>query len=87
MRYRHVDSASLLMSSLKNRTKLPIMSYDEMLTKFPRFLLATLPEDYLPWHLVRSGYRVVPMDSVDPPVLYIVEPPSERTETGNSDVR
>jgi hypothetical protein len=87
MRYRHVDSASLLMSSLKNRTKLPIMSYDEMLTKFPRFLLATLPEDYLPWHLVRSGYRVVPMGSVDPPVLYIVEPPSERTETGNSDVR
>jgi hypothetical protein len=87
MHYRQVDSASLLMAGLKNRTKLPIVSYEEVLAQFPRFLLATIPEDYLAWHLVRSGYRVVPMDSVNPPVLYMVERPSGTTAVSIPDVR
>jgi hypothetical protein len=76
--YFHVDTSSLIMSALSHRTKLRIIPYDAVLAAHPRFVLAAAPNDYMPWHLVRAGYRVVPIGSSRAPVLYDVEAPGRR---------
>lgn len=82
LRYFGVDTGPLLMTALSRRTKLRIVGhdgydgYDAVLAAHPRFLLAARPWDYLPWHLVRAGYRVVPMNGSNPPVVYAVEAPA-----------
>ena len=57
------DTGALLMSALSHRSKLPIIGYDAVLVAHPRFVLAAIEGDYLPWHLITAGYRVVPISS------------------------
>jgi hypothetical protein len=73
LRYFDKDTCSLIMSALSHRTKLHIIDYDVVRAAHPRYLLASTPTDYLSWHLVRAGYRVVPIGSPKAPVLYEVE--------------
>ena len=61
--------------ALSHRTKLHIIDYNAVLAAHSRFVLAAEPGDYLPWHLVNAGYRVVPIGSSRVPVLYEVEAP------------
>ena len=75
LRYLGYDTVALMFSALSHRTSIHIAGYDAFLAEHPRFVLAATPEDYLPWHLVRAGYSVVPMGSAMPPVLYEVESP------------
>jgi len=75
LRYLGFDTSSLLLSALSSRTKLNVVSYAAVLSAHRRFVLAALPADYLPWHLITAGYRVVPIGSSHPPVLYEVEAP------------
>jgi hypothetical protein len=80
LRYFGSDTGSLLMTALRRRSTLPVVPYEAVLAAHPAFILAALPRDYLPWHLAKSGYRVVPLDiagsgdtSSMPPALYRVE--------------
>jgi hypothetical protein len=42
----------------------------------PRFLVAALIADYLPWHLIAQGYRVTPVPAgTARAVLYDVQAP------------
>jgi uncharacterized membrane protein YhdT len=75
LRYRDVDTGARLMSALRNRSKLHIIDYDALLAAHPHFVLAAIPGDYLPWHLVSTGYRVVPIGSADVPVIFDVDAP------------
>ena len=75
LRYVGYDTGSLLMSALSHRTKLPVFAYDAVLAAHPRFVLAATSKNYLPWHLVRAGYSVIPIGSSKAPVLYEVEAP------------
>lgn len=81
LRYFGVDTGSLLLSALSRRTKLHIIPYDAVLAAHPRFVLADLPGDCLPWHLVAKGYRVLPIGSSSPPLLYTVEAPGNQPES------
>jgi len=76
LRYFGFDTGALLMSALSHRTRLHIIGYDVMLATYPRFVLAALPKDYLPWQLTRAGYRVVPVDPSAVPTLYQVDSPA-----------
>ena len=78
LRYFDYDTCSLILSALSHRTKLHIIGYDAVLAAHPRFVLAATPKDYLPWHLVRAGYRVVPIGSSKAPVLYEVAAPRRK---------
>jgi Dolichyl-phosphate-mannose-protein mannosyltransferase len=75
LHYLGSDTTSLLSSALSHRSKLQIIEYDAVLAAHPRFVLAALPDNYLPWHLVETGYSVVPIGSSTVPVLYEVEAP------------
>jgi hypothetical protein len=59
------DTDPLLLIPTSRRTKLRVREYDALLAEYPRFLLAAEPKEYLPWHLVAAGYRVVPISSGD----------------------
>jgi hypothetical protein len=78
LRYLGSDTSSLLLSGLSHRTALHIIDYDAVLAAHPRFVLATLPADYLRSHLVKSGWRAVPIGSSTAPVLYEVEAPGRK---------
>lgn len=73
LRYNHCDTTSLLMSGLSRDTKLHIIDYNAVVGAYPRFVLAAKSDDYLPQHLAAEGYRVVPIRSGNPPVLYEVQ--------------
>ncbi len=76
LRYRNYDALAISMGALRHRTQLHIEDYDTILAEYPRFLLVAVAEDYLPQHLVDTGYRVVPIRSAAPrPVLFEVEAP------------
>jgi hypothetical protein len=75
LRYRGTDTDSLLLTALSHRTKLRIVGYDTAFAARTRFVLAAGTNDYLPWHLVKAGYRVVPIGASLPPELYEVEAP------------
>jgi hypothetical protein len=75
LRYFGFDTGALLMSALSHRSKLHIVAYDAVLAAHRRFVLAAIQKDYLPGHLVTAGYRVVPIGSSMPPLLYEVEAP------------
>ena len=79
LRYLNYDTIALLMSALSHRTKLQIKEYDAILAEYPHFFLASTPSpsDYLSWHLVAAGYRVVPVRAVTPPLLFEVEAPKK----------
>ncbi len=57
---------------------LHVIDYDAILAAHPRFVLAVTPKDYLPWHLVREGCRVVPIGLSKVPVLFEVEVPARK---------
>ena len=75
LRYFGTDTGQLVFAALSHRTNLHIIAYDAVLAAHPRFVLAAGTGDYLPWHLVMAGYRVVPIGSSVPPVLFEVEAP------------
>ena len=74
--YLGTNTRSLAMSVLSRSSKLQIINYDEVLSAHPRFLLAAIPQDYLPQHLLKAGYRVIPISSSSEAVLYDVESPT-----------
>ena len=80
LRFLGYDTDALEMSALSHRTKLHIIDYDAVLAAYPRFVVAAEPTDYLPWHLVKAGYHVVPIGSSKVPVLYEVEAPTTYIE-------
>lgn len=78
LRYFGADTGPLLFSALKRRTNLPIYSYQEFIAAHPRFYVAALGYHFLPGHLAREGYSVVPVDPADNPVLFLVQAPERR---------
>ena len=72
LRYLGSDTGALLSSALRHRTKLRMLEYDAAVTAQPRFVLAAIPGNYLPQHLVQTGYRVTAIGSSAAPVLYEV---------------
>ncbi len=78
LRYLGYDSDALEMSALSHRSKLHIIDYDAVLAAHARFILAAAPDDYLPWHLVKQGYSVVPIGSSTVPLLFEVKAPSKK---------
>jgi hypothetical protein len=85
LRYNNVDTGPRIFSALRHRTTLRIIDYDTVLQSYPRFLLAASSKDYLPWHLVRSGYRVTPLGQGST-TLYQVEPPVKQILTSSNPV-
>ena len=73
LHYFNVDTDALIMAALSHWSKLRIADYDSVLATHPRFVLAAVAHDYLPWHAVREGYRVVPISRFSGPLLYEVE--------------
>jgi hypothetical protein len=73
LRYMKKDTGALLFTALRRRTDLPIIELDELLRRYPTFVLAALPQDYLPQHLITHGYRLTPMQPSRTPVLFRVE--------------
>jgi hypothetical protein len=71
--YFNVDTGPRIFSALRHRASLRIIDYDKVIESYPRFILAASSRDYLPWHLVRSGYRVIPLGQGSS-TLYQVEP-------------
>jgi hypothetical protein len=69
------DTDFLLMTALSHRTKLHILGLNAILAGQPRFVLAAMPDNHLPWYLVEAGYQVVPIGSSLVPVLFEVETP------------
>ena len=79
LRYRKYDSIALGMSAFSHRTKLHIEELDGILAQYPLFLLAVVPEDYLPRHLASAGYHVVPVHpaAVRPFLFEVRAPPKQ----------
>jgi len=75
VRYFGFDTGPLLLSALGRRTKLRVVGYAAVLAAYQCFVVAALPGDYLPWHLVAAGYRVVPIGASIPRTLYEVDVP------------
>ncbi|MCY2987923.1 MAG: hypothetical protein NTY19_08690 [Planctomycetota bacterium] len=75
LRYVGVDTPPLIMSALSHRTQLSIIGYDAVLAAHPRFILAAIPGDFLPRHLVTAGYQVLPISLSRSAMLYQVEAP------------
>lgn len=73
LRYLGSDTGSLVLSALSRRTTLRIIDYDAVLAAHPRFVLAAWPHHYLLFHLLKEGYRAVPIGSSHGTVLYEVE--------------
>jgi len=76
--YLGFDTDALNMSALSYRTKLHIFDYGVVITAYPRFVLAAKPGDYLIGHLLKAGFRVVPIGSFRVPWLYEVEAPTRK---------
>ena len=61
VRFRGTDTDAILLSALSGRAPIRVKDYDAILAENPRFLLVAATGDYLPWYLVASGYRVMPI--------------------------
>jgi hypothetical protein len=59
-RYTRSDTAPLILPALRERVPLQIPDYKDFMASHRRFLLAANDNDWLVWHLIASGYRVVP---------------------------
>jgi hypothetical protein len=75
--YTASDTGSLLMSAVKKWTKLNIEDYCGFLTQHQRFLLAADAEDWLPWQLSASGYKLTAIRAGWHPLLFLVEAPAQ----------
>jgi hypothetical protein len=75
LQYTGYDTAPLLLSALRQRAPINVKDYAEVLAEHRRFVLAATAQDYLPWHLAASGYRVVPMRPAG--MLYEVSAPAK----------
>jgi hypothetical protein len=60
LRYLQVDTGALLLSALGRHSRIQVIDYDKVLRTYPHFILAAVPGDYLPHHLLASGYRLIP---------------------------
>jgi hypothetical protein len=78
LRYYGNDTNPIIFTALSHHTKLRIVPYDEVMAAHPRFVLAALDINYMPWHLIESGYRVVPIGSPKIPLLFEVEAPGAK---------
>jgi hypothetical protein len=85
LRYSNIDTGPRIFSALRHRTSLRIVDYDAVLQSNPRFILVASSKDYLPWHLVRSGFRVIPLGQSSS-TLYQVEPPTKSILTSSNPV-
>ena len=74
--YTQSDTGSLLMSGVRKWTKLDIQDYCSFLAHHQQFLLAADAEEWLPWQLSASGYKLTPIRLGWHPVLYLVEAPA-----------
>ncbi len=75
-RYTKTDTSSLIFTALRNRSSIPFRDYDAFVAANPKFLLAANNDDWLLWHLQRSGFRVTPVGSYSDPALFEVEAPT-----------
>ena len=75
--YTLTDSGSLLMAAVRDWTKVNIQNYCGFLSQHHEFLLAADAEDWLPWQLSASGYKLTPIRLGWHPVLYFVESPAQ----------
>ncbi len=78
LHYYGSDTSSPILQALSHHTKLRIVPFDEAVAEHPRFVLAALPINYMPWYLIESGYRVVPIGSSRIPLLFEVEAPGAK---------
>jgi len=77
LKYSGSDTGPLLMEALSHRTNLRIVPYDALLAANRHFILAAGPESYMPWQLIRAGYRVMPLEDTKNPSLYQVDAPAK----------
>jgi hypothetical protein len=75
IRYIGYDTGDLLAMAASQHLKMNVASYDSVLAANPHFLLAAVPDDFLPWYLISEGYRVTPVGNVIDPVLFQVDAP------------
>lgn len=76
--YLGSDTNALLLLALSHRVPLHVESYEAMMSKYQRFLLAAARDDYLRVHLAASGYRVTPIKTTaKQPVIFEVEAPTK----------
>lgn len=75
--YTESDTGSLLMSAVRKWTPLNVRDYCEFLDRHQPFLLLSDAEDWLPWQLSASGYRLAPINLGWHPVLYRVDAPPQ----------
>jgi hypothetical protein len=68
LRYYGSDVVALSVLALSRHVKLSLQNYDAILAEYPRFVLATVPRDYLAWYLAGSQNTVVPKDWTIPPM-------------------
>jgi hypothetical protein len=67
----------MMLEALRRRTNLHIVPYDDLLAANKHFILAAGPESYMPWQLIRGGYRVMPLEDTKAPSLYQVDAPAQ----------
>ena len=72
LKYYKSNSDPLILQALRFRSPLAIRDYEDFLRNTRRFVLAAIPYDYLPWHLVGSGHRVAPLRDQSPPLIFMV---------------
>lgn len=75
--YTASDTGSLLMSAVRKWTQLNIQDYCGFLAQHRRFLLAADAEDWLPWQLSASGYKLTAIRPGWHPLLFLVEAPAQ----------
>jgi hypothetical protein len=76
LHYLDYDTAAIGTAALGRHTSLHMMEFDAVLAAYPRFVLAAgAVREYLTWHLIKAGYRVVPIGHGITPVLFEVETP------------
>jgi hypothetical protein len=77
LRYSNNDSGAMMLEALRRRTNLHIVPYDDLLAANKHFILAAGAESYMPWQLIRGGYRVMPLEDTKAPSLYQVDAPAQ----------
>ncbi len=86
LRFYGSDTSTLVILAVSHRTKLNVQPYDGFLAAHPEFIVsASLFKNALAWHLVETGYRVMPIQwapqmfvtNFMQPVVFQVEAPNK----------
>ena len=75
VKYFGNDTNTLLLRSIRARTKLRMLD-DQELMKYPQFLVLAIGRSYLPKHLRAAGYTLKPVLPESVPLLFQVEAPA-----------